>query len=155
MKKLLISLSALLFLTSCIDKSEPEGLGVKVQKLGKVSGFALKACNKGNCNLSFKELTTDKRYIEPIKYHESRDKAFEKIMGIVLKDQSMNIISSSDNYIRAKQELYGQFISDIEFYFGKNKMIYLRIEMRGVPHDLGNGRRLLEKVRFKFQQNDF
>ena len=76
-------------------------------------------------------------------------------MGIVLKDKSMNIISSTSNYIRAKQVMYGKLISDVEFYFATGKLIHLRNEMRGVPHDLGNGRRLLEKVRFKFQQNDF
>jgi uncharacterized protein (DUF1499 family) len=155
MNKLLILIFSTLLLTSCIDSTEPEGLGVSVKKLGKVSGFALKECRDKNCNVSFKELSNEKRFIEPIKYHEDKNRAFEKIMGIVLKDKSMNIISSTSNYVRAKQVLYGKLISDIEFFFAPGKLIHLRIEMRGVPHDLGNGRRFLEKIRFKFQQNDF
>lgn len=155
MKNILVLLFSTLLLTSCIDNTEPEGLGVSVKKLGKVSGFALKGCRESNCNSSFQVLSDEKRVVEAIKYHEDKDKAFEKIMGIVLKDQSMNIIASSSNYIRAKQTLYGKLNSDLEFFFAPGKLIHLRIEMRGVPHDLGNGRRLLEKIRFKFQQNDF
>ena len=155
MNKYLTLLFAMLMLTSCIDISEPEGLGIGVKKLGKVSAIALKECRKKNCNNSLQVLSDEKRFIEPIAYHEDKNKAFEKIMGIVLKDKDINIISSTGKYIRAKQILYGKLISDIEFYFAPGKIIHMRVEMRGVPHDLGNGRRLLEKIRFKFQQNDF
>lgn len=155
MKNFLSAVTVILLLTSCIDNKEPEGLGLRVKKIGPRSAVALKECRKGNCNVSFKKLADESRYIEPIKYHEDKDQAINKIMGIVLKDKTLNIIKSDEKYIRAKQELYGKFISDLEFFFGSNKQVHMRIEMRGVPHDLGNGRRLLEKIRFKFQQNDF
>jgi len=155
MKKYLLLTLALLLSTSCIDNKEPSNLGVGVRKLGKLSGFALSPCMDKNCVASQSETTDEKRLIEPIKIMSKKEIAFEKIMGIVLKDQSLNIVSSTDTYIRAKQVLYGKLITDVEFYFGKNKRIHLRAQMRGVPHDLGNGRRLLEKVRFKFHQNDY
>lgn len=153
--KYLLILTSLLTLTSCMDMSEPKGLGLSVQKLGKISGFALKPCEKGNCVVSFKENSPEKQFIEPIKYIESKEKSYEKVMALVLKDKSLNVIETKNNYIRAKQILFGKIISDIEFYFGINKYVHMRMEMRGVPHDLGNGRRLLEKLRFKYQQNDY
>lgn len=155
MKKYLLLTLVLILSTSCIDTKEPEHLGISVRKLGKHSGFALAPCVESNCLGSQAEITDEKRLIDPIKIISKKSLAFEKIMGIVLKDQSLNIISSTDSYIRAKQVQYGKLITDVEFYFGKNKKIHMRAEMRGVPHDLGNGRRLLEKVRFKFHQNDY
>lgn len=155
MNKLIITLSTLLLLTSCIDNKEPTDLGLSVKKLGKISGFALKECHKKNCVNSRKETTDEKQFIEPIKIISTKELAFEKIMKIILKEENINIVNSTDSYIKAKQVLYGKLITDIEFFFTNTKMIYMRAEMRGVPFDLGNGRRLLEGVRFKFHQNDY
>ncbi|OUR93522.1 hypothetical protein A9Q84_18795 [Halobacteriovorax marinus] len=155
MKRYLLLITTLLLTTSCIDNKEPTHLGVGVRKLGKVSGFALAPCQKSNCVNSQPELTDEKRLIDPIKIISTKDLAFEKIMGIVLKDQSLNIISSTDTYIKAKQVQFGKIITDVEFFFAKSGQIHMRAEMRGVPHDLGNGRRLVESIRFKFHQNDY
>ena len=54
-------------MTSCIDNTTPEDLGISVQKLGEISGFALKACHEKNCVNSQEELTSKDQLIEPIK----------------------------------------------------------------------------------------
>ncbi len=155
MKNVLLILLTATLVTSCIDTKEPEGLGISVKKLGKISGFALKECHKKNCVNSQKEITGEKQFIEPIKIIATKEIAFEKIMKIILKEQDMNIVNSTSNYIRAKQVLYGKLVTDIEFFFGQNKKVQMRAEMRGVPYDLGNSRRVLESIRFKFHQNDY
>ncbi|PIK13992.1 DUF1499 domain-containing protein [Halobacteriovorax sp. JY17] len=155
MKNLLLILLTATLVTSCIDTTEPMGLGISVKKLGKVSGFALKECYEKNCVNSQREITDEKQFIEPIKIVATKDIAYEKIMKIILKEEGINIANSTSNYIRAKQVLYGKLVTDIEFFFGQNKKVQMRAEMRGVPYDLGNSRRVLESIRFKFHQNDY
>lgn len=155
MKKLILILLTMSLATSCIDNTAPKDLGISVQKLGKVSGFALKACHDKNCVNSQVELTAEDQLIEPIKIISTKEIAYEKIMKIVLKEKNINIINSTSNYIRAEQKLYGQFITDIEFFFGQKKKVQIRAQLRGVPYDLGNSRRVLESIRFKFHQNDY
>ncbi|WP_372655549.1 DUF1499 domain-containing protein [Halobacteriovorax sp.] len=155
MKNIFLLLITTLLVTSCIDNSPPLKRGISVRKIGKVSEFALSDCYEKNCVNSRKELTDENQFIEPIKIISTKDLAFEKVMKIILKEKNINIVSSTDNYIYATQTLYGKLITDIEFYITNTKRIYMRAQMRGVPYDLGNSRRLLENIRFKFHQNDY
>ncbi|CBW27842.1 putative exported protein [Halobacteriovorax marinus SJ] len=155
MKKIILILITAILTASCIDNKEPEGLGISVKDFGTRSGFSLKECHKKSCVNSRKELTDEKQFIEPIKVVATKEIAYEKIMKIILKEKDLNVVNSTENYIRAKQTLYGKLITDVEFFFTNKKTIYIRAEMRGVPYDLGNSRRLLENIRFKFHQNDY
>ncbi|GEM_PF-4502683 len=155
MRKIILLLVTTLFATSCIDNTPPKDRGVSVRKMGEVSGFSLKECYEKNCVNSLKSNTDENQFIEPIKIISNKEIAFEKIMKIVLKEQDINIVNSTDNYIYATQTLYGKLITDIEFYFTNVKQIHIRAQLRGIPYDLGNSRRVLENIRFKFHQNDY
>lgn len=134
----------------------PENIGFKIHKVGKRNKFSLTPCGKKpNCVVSYKELANGGEYLEPIKIMSNRERAFEKISAIVLKNKSAKLISQTDKYIRAEytSSLFS-FVDDVEFYFGDNGIIHFRSSSRMGYSDLSTNKKRIEEIRFKFHQND-
>ena len=155
MKKYFFLFISLLFF-SCSGK-RPENLGPSVQIINGVGKVTLLPCpQKPNCVSSYKDFNDKDRFLEPIEIHSTKERAYEKISKMILKDKNATPVSMIDNYIHAEYvSPLLKFVDDVEFYFGEKGFIHFRSASRIGYHDLGANKKRIEEIRFKFHQNDF
>ena len=116
---------------------------------------SLKPCpDKPNCVVSHK--FEEEHYLEPIQVTSNKERAHKKISGILSKNSSAKIITTSPDYIHAEYtSSVFKFVDDIEFYFGAGNVVHFRSASRTGRSDFGVNKKRVEEIRFKFQQNDF
>ena len=143
----LIFLICLLFLVSCSGE-RPLNLGAQDDLL------LLKCPDKPNCVQSQRPDDED-HFIKPIKIVSNKEHAHKKIVGILSKDSSAKIIKKDENYIYAEfTSSIFQFVDDVEFFFTED-LIHFRSASRLGHSDLGANKKRIEKIKFKFHQNDY
>lgn len=143
----LFKILILAILTVSCSAPMPKGLGVIDNQLSKCP-------DKPNCVTSFKH--DEEHFLEPIEIVSNKERAHLKITGILTKNSSAKIITSSPDYIHAEfTSAIFKFIDDVEFYFGVDKKVHFRSASRKGHSDLGANKKRIEDIRFKFQQNDF
>ena len=127
----------------------PPELGVKDGKLNLCP-------DKPNCVVSYKD--SEDHFIDPIKYMEDKQTAYQKLSTIIEKEENSKIITKNEDYIRAEftSALFG-FVDDVEFLFpdDEEKTIHVRSSSRIGHSDLGVNRKRIEMIRFKYTQNDY
>ncbi|MFT6068504.1 MAG: hypothetical protein ACJAT2_002285 [Bacteriovoracaceae bacterium] len=137
----------ILILASC-SAPRPNNLGITEGKLSSCP-------DKPNCVSSFAS-KEDEHYLPAIQVISNKERAHLKISGILSKNSSAKIISSTPDYIHAEYtSSVFKFVDDVEFYFGLDKLVHFRSASRTGRSDLGVNKKRIEEIRFKFQQNDF
>lgn len=146
----LFKLSLLVLILNSCTGSRPDNLG-----MGTFEGNpSLKSCpDKPNCIVSNK--FDKEHYHEAIEIISDKVRAHKKITGILLKESSAKIIATNPTYIYAQfTSTFFRFVDDVEFYF-EDKKVHFRSASRMGKKDFGVNKERIEKIRFKFQQNDF
>ncbi len=146
--KRFIFFSFLFILFSC-QKPAPKNLGLRQQNGEKT----LRECLK-NCLTSFKKSTQLENFSEPIKILSNRERAKSKIKSILNKNFTVKLLEEKDDYLRYELSSFLSPGTDVEFWFGKEKLIHFRIASRNgfiAPRPL----KIIESIRFKYYQNDF
>ena len=142
-----INLILLFILMSC--SGTPPELGVKEGRLTLCP-------DKPNCVVSYNN--SEDHYIDPIKFMEDKETAYQKLSTILEKEKNSKIITKNENYIRAEftSAIFG-FVDDLEFLFpnDEEKTIHVRSSSRIGHSDLGVNRKRVEMIRFKYTQNDY
>lgn len=138
----------ILILVSSCSAPRPIDLGVTDSKLSPCP-------DKPNCTNSFFSDDAE-HFLEAIKIVSNKERAHQKITGILSKNSNAKIITSTTDYIHAEYtSSLMKFVDDVEFYFGTDKRVHFRSASRSGHSDLGVNKKRIEEIRFKFQQNDF
>ena len=136
----------LLFLLLSCQKPAPTNLGVSDQKFS--------ACeSSSNCIVSFD--FQDGTYLAPIESEEEPERIRMKIAGIVSKDSNATIVKDEAEYIYVQYSASLGLTDDVEFWFGEAGKVHFKSQGRFGFTDLGSNKDRIEKIRFKFHQNDF
>jgi len=116
------------------------------------SGNKISPCpSSPNCVSS---LSKDRKHaIEPLQFSGSRDKARQKLLGILEKLNRARVTRSDTDYIRAEfRSLIFQFVDDVEFLFAEEgNIIHVKSASRVGYSDLGANRRRVEQIRSAFE----
>lgn len=135
-------------LISSCSAPRPANLGIKDSRLGNCP-------DKPNCVVSFNKSDED-HFLEAIQIVSNKERAHQKITGILTKNSSAKIITSTPDYIHAEYtSSVFKFVDDVEFYFSADKLVHFRSASRSGHSDMGVNKKRIEEIRFKFQQNDF
>lgn len=154
--KKIFNFSLLLLITSaCSNRTMPLNLGLNTHRIGAESITSLSPCSdKPNCVVSYK--FDQKHYLEPIKYTAFPEKvAYENLINILSSEKNTIILKKENGYIHANvtSGLF-KFIDDVEFFFEKEGIIHFRSASRSGYYDLGANKKRMERIRFRFHQND-
>ena len=112
-------------------------------------------CSKEGICISSRNNIEDKpRYVEPIKFYETKKVAYEKINKLLLK-YNAQIISKKSEYIHAKLTSSFGTERNAEFHFLQNEnIVHMKMTTSSIWPDFGKTRNLLEEIKFKFFQHD-
>ncbi len=144
----LFKLFFLIFIVSSCSAPRPNNLGIVEAKLSPCP-------DKPNCVSSF-AASEDEHFLPAIKIISNKERAHLKISGILTKNGSAKIISTTADYIHAEYtSSVFKFVDDVEFYFGIDQLVHFKSASRTGRSDLGVNKKRMEEIRFKFQQNDF
>jgi uncharacterized protein (DUF1499 family) len=144
----LYKILTLIILTVSCSAPRPNNLGIVDSKL-------LSCPDKPNCISSFASVKSE-HYADAIKIVSNKERAHQKVSGILDKSKNAKIISSTADYIHAEYtSSIFKFVDDVEFYLGIDKLVHFRSASRTGKSDLGVNKKRIEEIRFKFQQNDF
>lgn len=136
----------LIFLLLSCQKPAPTELGVNDQKFS--------ACEStSNCIVSFDY--QDGSYLNPIESEEEPERIRMKIAGIVTKDSNAKVITDQADYLYVQYSASLGLTDDVEFWFGEAGKVHFKSRGRLGFTDLGSNKDRIEKIRFKFHQNDF
>lgn len=147
-----------LILLALVSSSAHAGeLGLHLEDFGGKKTIALRPCeDRPNCQTSFKRSIDDSRYLDPIKYLYEKERAKENVIKIVTGMAGMKIVKNESDYLHVLvTSSFFNFVDDLEFYFGDDKVIHFRSKSQKGYWDMGANKKRIETIRFKFHQNDF
>lgn len=142
---------SVLFLFSC-SSERPAHLGLKPD--GELQTF--EPCpDKPNCISSFSDESSDS-YTTPIKVEGDINTAHENLVKIISSMEGAKIVMNEANYLHAEytSSLF-RFVDDVELYFPATGPIHIKSASRLGHSDLGVNSKRVEKIKFRFYQNEF
>ena len=145
---LLFSLTITLASVTSCQSTRPTDLGLHEGRLKKCP-------DSPNCVQSYDKSDKD-HYFDPIKISSNKERAHQKITGILEKSPRAKIVKTTPDYIYAEftSSLF-KFVDDVEFDFTREGLVHFRSASRVGHSDLGANNSRIEKIQFKFYQNDF
>lgn len=151
--KMKISLNIFLILFLAFSSCKPKNQILGIQK--DPSFIFLPCPKKPNCITSNKN--EPNHYLEPIKIL-SKDSSVARVKLLkILKSMNMTILINKNNYIHGQfKSSFFKFIDDIEFYISSKKnLIHFRSASQIGHSDFSVNKKRIEKIRFKYYQNDY
>ena len=114
--------------------------------------------NTPNCVSS--QAQDESPYIEPIAYAGSQQEARLRLLQIIESEKRTNIITEREDYIHIEfTSALFRFVDDVEFYFPGDKadktVIHVRSASRVGRSDLGVNRKRIERIRSKFESQEY
>jgi len=141
---------SIIFLVSC-SSERPGHLGLKTDGEDQ----SLHPCpDKPNCVSSFSEESSD-AYTKPIKVEGEITSAHDNLVKIISSMDGAKIVTNEPNYLHAEYTsgLF-KFVDDLELYFPSEGPIHIKSASRLGHSDLGVNSKRVEKIKFRFYQNE-
>ena len=97
-----------------------------------------------------------KRRVEPLRPKMPKEKAIDRLYGLIEAMPRTKVIRSTPNYLHAEfQSVLFKFVDDVEFaYEDASGMIHIRSASRVGYWDFGVNRRRVERIREEFNMQD-
>lgn len=145
MKKLFILIPALVLL-SC-KSEDPANLGPIVND--ETQAVSLSPCSQEKECFSSFEGSADS-----LQYNGNKEAMVEAIKKIIKNEDRVDIKDESSNYIHAIYDSGLSGLQDLEFVFTESK-VEVKAQARATYLTFGKGKKMLERIAFRFHQRDY
>lgn len=142
----LIFIAAISFLFSC--KSEDP------KNLGPMNNVNNESVTLSICDAQKECFSSYENSADSLIYNDSKERTFAAIKKIIESEDRVDIKNESKDYIHAIYDSGLSGLQDLEFVFTDTK-VEVKAQARATYLTFGKGKKMLERIAFRFHQRDY
>lgn len=124
------------------------------KNLGPMTNVENEALTLSSCDKEKECFSSFENSADSLLYNDSKEKTFNAIKKIIQSEDRIDIKNESKDYIHAIYDSGLSGLHDLEFVFTDNK-VEVKSQSRATYLTFSKGKKMLERISFRFHQRDY